>query len=312
MVCFHCHAENPPELLYCKECSRMLEAPTDLWLRIEEFQTSSDRSALELVKATGILPYIVNQLLVKPKDRKLRALISSQGIPLNHFRDLEGVIQEVAYAVCLERLPAIYVITMTSAPNAFTFGTDDAPVIVLDRRLVESMGVNELRALLGHEMGHIRSGHMLYHSLAQTLAGGIEMSASLMGFNMISMPMRLALLAWQRESEFSADRTSLVASGASSHVVDMFGTLVGISGVSTEKNTSLLDNVTELFQTHPNLSLRANAVLKFSKSEEYDRIVKKTAHRRLLRLALSPTCRFCGSTKEIKATFCPTCEKSQI
>ncbi|HKM50495.1 MAG TPA: M48 family metallopeptidase [Candidatus Bathyarchaeia archaeon] len=290
----------------------MLEAPTDLWLRIEEFQTSSDRSALELVRATGILPYIVNQLLVKPKDRKLRELISGQGIPLNHFRDLERVVQEVAYVICLETLPAIYVVTMTGAPNAFTFGTDDAPVIVVDRRLVEKMGVNELRALLGHEMGHIKSGHMLYHSLAQTLAGGIEMSASLMGFNMISMPMRLALLAWQRESEFSADRASLVASGASSHVVAMFATLVGMSGVSIEKNTSLLDNVTGLFQTHPNLSLRAAAVLKFSKSEEYDKIVKTMAHRRLLRLALSPTCRFCGSAKEIKVTFCPTCGKSQI
>jgi Zn-dependent protease with chaperone function len=290
----------------------MLEAPTDLWLRIEEFQTSSDRSALELVRATGILPYIVNQLLVKPKDRKLRELISSQGIPLNHFRDLERVIQEVAYVICLETLPAIYVVTMTGAPNAFTFGTDDAPVIVADRRLVENMGVNELRALLGHEMGHIKSGHMLYHSLAQTLAGGIALSASLMGVNMISMPMRLALLAWQRESEFSADRASLVASGAVSHVVAMFATLVGMPGDLIEKNASLLDNVTGLFQTHPNLSLRATAVLKFSRSDEYDKIVKKMTHRRLLRLALSPTCRFCGIAKEIKATFCPTCGKSQI
>ena len=174
------------------------------------------------------------------------------------------------------------------------------------------MVVNELRALLGHEMGHIKSGHMLYHSLAQTLAGGIALSASLMGVNMISMPMRLALLAWQRESEFSADRASLVASGALSHVVAMFDTLVGMPGDLIEKSTSLLDNVTGLFQTHPNLSLRADGVLKFSRSEEYDKIVKKMTQRRLLRLALSPTCRFCRSAKEIQATFCPTCGKSQI
>jgi hypothetical protein len=54
----------------------------------------------------------------------------------------------------------------------------------------------------GHEMGHIKSRHLLYHSLAETLAGGIGISASLIGpeINLISMPMRLALLAWQRES----------------------------------------------------------------------------------------------------------------
>jgi len=281
-------------------------------LRLEELQTPADRDALNLVRSTGILPHIVNQLLVKPRERKLRELISSQGTPLSHFPSLEALVQECAYAICLETLPAVYVITMVGPPNAFTFGSDDTPVIVVDRRLIEVMRASELRALVGHEMGHIKSGHMLYHSLAQTLAEGVEVSVSLMGFNIVSMPMQLALLAWQREFEFSADRAALVASGSSLHVVSMFARLTGTSHIFIEENTSLLNEVAKLFRTHPHLSERARAVFEFSKTEEYANIVKKIAYRTTFRLALAPTCRFCGSAKPIEATFCPACGKSQI
>jgi Zn-dependent protease with chaperone function len=201
---------------------------------------------------------------------------------------------------------------MPGPPNAFTFGSDDAPVIVADRRLIEFMGAGELRALLGHEMGHIKSGHMLYHSLAQTLAQGVEVSASLMGFGIISMPMRLALLAWQRESEFSADRAALIASGGPSHVLSMFAKLTGISHTSIRENASILDDVAKLFRTHPNLSERVRAVFEFSKTPDYLNFVRRINHRKMFRLAFSPTCRFCGSQKTIEATFCSACGKSQI
>jgi len=279
---------------------------------MEELQTPADRDALSLLKSTGILPHIVNQLLVKPRERKLRELTSSQGVSLSHFHDLEALMQECAYAICLETLPAVYIIPIPGPPNAFTFGSDDAPVIVVDRSLIDVIGTSELRALLGHEMGHIKSGHMLYHSLAQTLVEGVELSASLMGFKIISMPMQLALLAWQRESEFSADRAALVASGSSSHVVSMFASLTGTSYAFIEENASRLDDVAKLFRTHPHLSERARAVFEFSKTGEYANLVKKINDRRMFRLAFSPTCRFCGSAKSIEATFCPACGKSQI
>jgi Zn-dependent protease with chaperone function len=312
LTCPGCHAENTREHLYCKECSRIVEPRNELWLRTEELQTPSDRDALSLVKLTGILPHIVNQLLVKPRERKLREVVARQGIAPSHFHNLEVLIQESAYAICLETLPDVHVITMTGSPNSFTFGTEDAPVIVVDRRLIEVMTSSELRALFGHEMGHIKSGHMLYHSLAQMLAEGVGVSASLMGFNIISMPMQLALLAWQRESEFSADRAALVASGGSSHVVSMFARLAGESYVCIGKNASILHGVAELFRTHPNLSERARAVFEFSKTMEFANIMKKAADRRMFRLAFSPTCRFCGCAKPIETIFCPMCGKSQI
>ena len=312
LTCVNCHAENPRERLYCRECSSILERRTNLWLRMEELQTRGDRDALNLVKSTGILPHLVDQFLLKPRERKLRELLSTQGTPLSASHNLEGVLHESAYAICLETLPAVYAITMTGPPNAFTFGSKEAPVIVVDRRLMEIMGASELRALLGHEMGHIKSGHMLYYSLAQTFAEGVEVSASLIGLSMISMPMQVALLAWARESEFSADRAALIASGNPSHVVSMFARLAGTSFVPMGEHTSLVDEVAGFFRTHPNLSERSRAVFEFSKTEQYVSIVNNIAYRRMFRLAFSPICRFCGSTKSIEETFCPTCDRSQV
>jgi len=41
---------------------------------------------------------------------------------------------------------------MTVSPNAFTFGSDDDPVVV-DRSPIDVIGTIELRALLGNSCG---------------------------------------------------------------------------------------------------------------------------------------------------------------
>jgi Zn-dependent protease with chaperone function len=160
-------------------------------------------------------------------------------------------------------------------------------------------------------MGHIKSRHLLYHSLADMLAQGVGMSASFAGLDLISTPMRLALLAWQRESEFSADRAALIASGSPNHVASMFAILGGISNRPISENTSLLEGITKIFSSHPILNERVNAVFRFANSEEYVKIVRNLNYRRMLSNAFTPICQFCGSPKAIEAIFCPECKKSQ-
>jgi len=219
-------------------------------------------------------------------------------------------LRECAHTLCLDHLPSAYVIGGTGPPNAFTFGDDDAPIIVIDERLVHGVGPDELRCVFGHEMGHIKSRHLLYHSLADMLAQGVGISASFAGLNLISTPMRLALLAWQRESEFSADRAALIASGNPNHVASMFAILGGISNRPISENTSLL-GIAKIFSSHPFLNERVDAVFRFSNSDEYVNIVRKLNHRRMLSNAFTSICKFCGSPKAIEAIFCPECKKSQ-
>ena len=49
-------------------------------------------------------------------------------------------------------------------PNAMCIGLDE-PVIVLNTGLVELLDEEEMRAVIGHEVGHALSGHAVYRTV---------------------------------------------------------------------------------------------------------------------------------------------------
>ena len=64
--------------------------------------------------------------------------------------------------------PELYV-TMDPNPNAFTYG-HKSPFIVLTSGLIDLLGDEELSFVVGHELGHIKAGHVLYTVLARNIA----------------------------------------------------------------------------------------------------------------------------------------------
>jgi hypothetical protein len=124
--------------------------------------------------------------------------------------------------------------------------------------------------------------------------------------------MRLALLAWQRESEFSADRAALIACGNPNFVASMFARLLHGREASISDGVLLFRDIAKIFQTHPNHLERVEAVFQFSTSKEYADIIEKIGRRRMFREAFTSRCRFCSATKSVEAVFCPECGRSQI
>jgi len=310
--CPRCMTSNPESGLFCCRCKAILEPRTEYWLGVDDFQCSADKDALEVLKSTGVLAYIVDQFLVRPFERKQREYLSRHGFPSSHLGYLERIVKECAYTLCLGALPEVYVADFRGTPNAFTFGNDSAPVVVVDSGLIQILTHDELRALLGHEMGHIKSKHLLYHSLANVLAEGVGLSSSFLGSNLITAAMKLALLAWHRESEFTADRAALISSEDPKHVASMFAKILGVRHISISSDSSLLQELAEIFQSHPNHLDRIKAVIDFSKSQDYSAILKKISHRRMFRAAFTTNCRFCGASKPSGSSFCPECGKSQV
>jgi Zn-dependent protease with chaperone function len=311
VICPRCRRKNPMGRLFCATCRIRFEPQSNTSLQLDEFQCSADREALQILESTGILAYLVNQFIVKPMEQKQRYWLSEHGQSLSYSNSVETLVEDCAYRLALETLPEVYAVEFDGSPNAFTFGNDSAPVIVIDRRLIKTMTQDELRALLGHEMGHVKSRHLLFHSLANTLAQGVGISASLMGIGIVTTATRLALTAWQRESEFTADRAALISSGNPNHVASMFAVLLHIRHMPMPDSSSLLEDLSRLFQSHPNHASRIKAVLEFSKSQKYKTIRSNVDHRWKLRKALVSSCRFCSSPKPIDALFCSECGKSQ-
>jgi len=105
-------------------------------------------------------------------------------------------------------VPEVYV-TQNPLVNAMALGRDK-PFIVITTGMVNLYDPEELRWVVGHELGHILSGHVVYRTMLLILL----QLASRVAF----LPITLGLGAiiwgleeWFRKSELSCDRAGLLA-----------------------------------------------------------------------------------------------------
>lgn len=90
--------------------------------------------------------------------------------------------------------------------NACTVGAEN-PIIVLNSGLIDLCDDDEILFVIGHELGHVKSNHMLYHMMAQVINFIIDQ----IPFGSIAAaPLQYALYYWDRMSEFTADRAGLL------------------------------------------------------------------------------------------------------
>lgn len=272
-----------------------------------------------MIRATGVLPYLVKNLAVAGLERNLLSKLSSEARRTTYDSKLDALVRRCSIALSLDSLPEV-MITDGGRPNAFTFGSEEHAFVVVDSSMLHLLTEAELTALFGHELGHVKSGHMLYHTVAETLGGGISVSASFLGLGILSIPVRLALLSWHRESEVTADRVSLLLVN-DINVIRSFMTKLAFwssrgtvcaNEVDIDNNRiGMLESASELFRTHPLHANRFRFVKDFFESEQFLAARQKIEVRQEVLRALIPVCRFCGANKPPEDLFCPTCGKCQ-
>src|SRR5690606_22111787 len=106
-----------------------------------------------------------------------------------------------------ERYPLF--VSQTPVVNAGAYGMD-RPFIILNSGSIRLLDdEDELRFLLGHELGHIMSGHVLYRTMTVIL---IQLAQ--LGFPVVGLAARavlMALLEWSRQAELSSARAGVLA-----------------------------------------------------------------------------------------------------
>jgi Zn-dependent protease with chaperone function len=106
--------------------------------------------------------------------------------------------------------PELYV-HVDPVPNAFTYG-HTKPFITLTSGLVDMLGDEELFFVIGHEMGHIKAGHVLYGTMARNIAAVVALigQATLGLGALLGQGLVFALYEWYRCAELTADRAALL------------------------------------------------------------------------------------------------------
>jgi heat shock protein HtpX len=94
---------------------------------------------------------------------------------------LHSIVEELAYRAGLPK-PKVAIVDSPS-PNAFATGRDaNHAVVAATTGILRILNRDELMAVLGHELGHVRNRDILISAIAATMAGAIMMIAHMLQF----------------------------------------------------------------------------------------------------------------------------------
>ena len=123
----------------------------------------------------------------------------------------------------VQKMPELY-IEWGYNVNAGTVGAEN-PIIVLNSGLIDLCDDDEIMFVIGHELGHVKSNHMLYHMMAQVINLIID---SIPFGTVAAAPLQYALYYWDRMSEFTADRAGLLCCQNKEAAICAFMKMAGI------------------------------------------------------------------------------------
>ena len=170
----------------------------------------ADRAALQSLRAVPGFDEVLKKVYGFIGERGIRLIFQADAVRVGptQFPRLNALYTDVLTSMDWSIKPELFV-SQTPFANAGAFGMD-RPFIVIQSGTLKLLDDDELRNVLGHELGHVMSGHALYHTLLVLLLN-VSLSALpfLAGFAIL--PIQLALLEWFRKSELSSDRAGLLA-----------------------------------------------------------------------------------------------------
>ena len=254
------------------------------------YEHPADRSALvALRKLTGFdtLLKLLNGLF-NERAMRLNFLASGVKVSERQFPHIHEMLRDGAYVLDMDTVPELFV-TQTPLVNAMALGTNN-PFIVLNSGLVDLLDAEELRAVIGHELGHVLSGHAVYRTML---------------FNLIILATRIAwmpigyiglraiiwgLEEWYRKSELSCDRAGLLAGqdveasrrvlmklAGGSRLAEMNADAFHEQAREYDAAPDLRDSILKLLQlqgnTHPFAVVRFAELDHWVASGEYERIL---------------------------------------
>lgn len=297
-------------------------------LKPQSYEHPLDRQALDALQSTGGLETLVRKVNEWGLERMLQVQLTGSHLKVtaDAFPALHAALREAVHNLDLPIEPELY-IAAGGELNAFTAGVR-RPIVVLSSEAVDALSADELLFVIGHELGHVKSGHVLYYQIAEfvpvlgNILGGITLGLG----ELAGAGLQAALLNWKRMSEFSADRAGLLAcqdanaalsvlmklSGlprshyASANTEDFIAQARAFEALDTDALNWVARRLAVLGQTHPFTVLRGQQFLAWLDDGSYERVLAAD-HEGARPLLGSAFCSSCGNRLGDGALFCSGC-----
>ncbi|MEU9578960.1 M48 family metallopeptidase [Streptomyces chilikensis] len=254
------------------------------------YEHPADRSALVALRRLSGFDTVFKALSGLVPERSLRLLLLSDSVRVGEeqFPHLHDMLRDACYILDLPRVPAMYV-SQDPKPGAMCVGLDE-PVIVLTTGLVELLDEEEMRAVVGHEVGHALSGHAVYRTVLLFLTNlAVRISWIPLG-NVAVTAIVTALREWFRKSELSADRAGLLVGqdvqasmrglmklAGGNHLHEMNVDAFLRQAEEYEAGGDLRDSVLKILnvlpRSHPFTTVRAAELRRWADSRDFQRLM---------------------------------------
>lgn len=250
----------------------------------------ADRTALTALRRLKGFDQILKVLssMLRERQHRLLFLASAAQVGPRQFADLDALLDECVLVLDAPNRPELFV-SQSPEVNAFTIGMD-TPFIVITSALYELMSHDEMRFVIGHELGHALSGHAVYRTMLMHL---MRLASSFGFIPLGGWALRAivaALLEWQRKSELSGDRAGMLCGQdldtairvelklAAGNHLDKLDTQAFLAQAREyERSGDMRDGLLKLLnlemQTHPFSVLRAAALTKWVDTGGYGAIM---------------------------------------
>lgn len=254
------------------------------------FQHPFDRQALSSFKRVPGLDIVTRKFIEYFPEKVAYIMNVAQSVRVSPTQcpKLYSLLRESCAILDMPE-PELYV-AQTPLVNAMTSG-HTKPYIIIHSGLVDLLNDEEIMAVIAHELGHIKSGHVLY----KTMARGISLLLQLVGEltlgigRLVGYSLEAALLEWDRMAEFTADRASLLVVQNPQVLVSLMMKLAGGTLFQRDEmnateflqqaelyrsvDTNVLDRLYKGMliapTTHPMLIVRASEIVKWGESDQY-------------------------------------------
>ena len=216
------------------------------------------------------------RLVVEAAVRMNKNLLRSQNLGTmvkvtdKQFPRIHEIVVECASRLHIA-VPTVYVAPDVGVLNAYTYGTNEDAYIVLNGVLVDHLSEQELHFVIGHECGHIQNNHVVYMTALHYLV-----TAANVFVRWVVTPATVALQVWSRQAEITCDRAGLICCGEMQPAMSALTRLALGShrladDLDLDEYLKQLDQsqegagrLMELFQTHPYLPKRVEALRLFA------------------------------------------------
>ena len=297
------------------------------------FQHPDDDDASAAIRHVPMFPQIL-KFVMSHQERfvEIDNLTSSLKLGPNQCRSIYSEYAQAAKVLDVNPIPDLH---LRNGPvNAYAYGIN-RPIIMIFSGLLEALNQDEIIAVLGHELGHVKCKHMLNKTLAHLLSIGVlqTVSRTLPLIGPASMlALHAALFHWSRRAEISCDRAAMLAVQDERIVASALGKLAGWSHVldssislealleqsrryddyDAELDTSAYKAIHAIGNwdlTHPFPISRVARILEWGKSDQYRSILAGEYPRNEHKAAAmgKQICSGCGNNVAEESQYCTNC-----